>query len=69
MLVNILSSFRYAHGGIRVQEYAPAPAVDLPDEVATEALREGWAEVCEQPKKITVREPEAKPKARRRIRK
>lgn len=45
MLVNLLSSFRFAHGGIRVVEYLPGPAVDLPEDAAEEALREGLAEL------------------------
>lgn len=49
MLVNILSAFRFAHGGIRVVEYRPGSAVDLLAEVAECAISEGWAEPCSVP--------------------
>ena len=67
MLVNILSVFRFAHGGVRVVEYRPASAVDLPADVADEALREGWAEPYQPaPSPEVEAESKAKPKHRRR---
>lgn len=42
MLVEVLRSFPYAHGGIRVVRYHPG-VQDLDDEVAATAIKEGWA--------------------------
>jgi hypothetical protein len=64
MLVNILSVFRFAHGGVRVVEYRPASAVDLSSEVAEEAIREGWAEPCH----LEAEEPELPPEIEQTLR-
>lgn len=54
MRYKILQSFKFAHRGVEVTEYAKGDEVDVEDpEFGTVAVREGWAEAIDggKPKK------------------
>jgi hypothetical protein len=50
-LFKILSPFKFAHGGIQVEEFAPSPdPVELTEECAAVALAEKWVKLAATPR-------------------